>query len=298
MRIVKYILSDSGEPFDITNTALVSNSDPIAFQGHLQITERRPALDIFKFPYNKSTLRISTVMELQSYDYAVQEDRTYSLILTESGSLEPLTSMYPDKSLVATQDIQDQLREYQEDDVFSPKFFYQPLNTAAYGATTLSIAVPSRLYFMPTKELPLAGKRIAVKDVLLLTGVATTCGNRAYARLYKASSVSSAAVQKVLGLDAIVIGKTKTAEFAGSQEVIGDWTDYSYALNPRGDGYIVSTGSSTGSASSIASYSWLDGALGTDAGRSIRDPAAAQAIFALRPTHDGSVEGNTPPLCP
>lgn len=41
---------------------------------------------------------------------------------------------------------------------------------------------------------------------------------------------------------AIVVGKTKTAEFGGSQEAIGDWSDYSYAFNPRADGYLVATG--------------------------------------------------------
>jgi len=50
-------------------------------------------------------------------------------------------------------------------------------------------------------------------------------------------------------LGAIVVGKTKTAEFAGSQEVIGDWVDYSSVFNTRADGYLRYTGSSTGSAS-------------------------------------------------
>ncbi|KAK2764404.1 hypothetical protein FQN54_009098 [Arachnomyces sp. PD_36] len=170
---------------------------------------------------------------------------------------------------------------------------YQPLNAAAYGATTLCVAVPSRLYFHPTTEKPLAGTRIAVKDLFHLKGVHTGCGNRAYSGLYPESSVTSSAVQKAIDQGAIIVGKTKTAEFGGSQEVVGDWVDYSYPFNVRGDGYFVSTGSSTGSASAMAAYDWLDITLGTDAGGGVRDPAVAHGLFGLRPSHDGSSGGNS-----
>ncbi|KAH0563242.1 hypothetical protein GP486_002187 [Trichoglossum hirsutum] len=115
-----------------------------------------------------------------------------------------------------------------------------------------------------TPELPLAGMRIAIKDLFHLNGVHTGCGNRAYLRLHPASKTTSPAVQAVISKGAIVVGKTKTVEFGGSQEVVGDWVDYSYAFNARGDGYLASTGSSTGSASSLAAYPWLDITLGTD----------------------------------
>ncbi|PQE25383.1 hypothetical protein CJF30_00000086 [Rutstroemia sp. NJR-2017a BBW] len=106
--------------------------------------------------------------------------------------------------------------------------------------------------------------RIAIKDLFHLKGIHTGCGNRAYRKLHGVSSISSSAVQSVLDSGAIIVGKTKTAEFGGSQEVIGDWCDYFYAFNVRGDGYLASTGSSTGSAAGLAAYEWLDIALGTD----------------------------------
>ncbi|KAK4032969.1 amidase signature domain-containing protein [Parachaetomium inaequale] len=172
---------------------------------------------------------------------------------------------------------------------------YHTLNASAYGAATLCIAVPSRLYATSTK--PLAGMRVAVKDVFHLNGVRTTCGNRAYGQLYGPSKVSSASVQKAVDLGATVLGKTKTAEFAGSQEVIGDWADYSYAFNSRAHGYSLCTGSSTGSASAVTAYSWVDIGLGSDAGGSVRDPAVAHGIYGFRPSHDGSLERDTPALC-
>lgn len=143
-------------------------------------------------------------------------------------------------------------------------FSYQSITASAYGSSTLRVAVPSRLYFTPSEHLPLAGVRLSVKDLFHLKGVPTTHGNRAYARLYGEKQVTSAAVQDAINKGAIIVGKTKTAEFAGSQEVEGDWADYSCPFNPRADGYLRSTGSSTGSASGVASYSWLDGSLGSD----------------------------------
>jgi Asp-tRNA(Asn)/Glu-tRNA(Gln) amidotransferase A subunit family amidase len=141
---------------------------------------------------------------------------------------------------------------------------YEPLNAAAYGTHALTIAVPSRLRFKATAEQPLAGVRIAVKDAFDVKGTCTGQGNRAFRALATSASHSSNRVQTAVDLGAIVIGKTKSSEFGGSQEWIGDWTDYSYAFNSRADGYLVSTGSSTGSGSSIGSYSWVDVTIGTD----------------------------------
>lgn len=138
------------------------------------------------------------------------------------------------------------------------------MNAAAFGASSLCVAVPSRLKATKLEQKPLAGMRIAIKDLFHLKGVHTGCGNRAYRMLHDASKTSSSAIESVIELGGIVVGKTKTVEFGSSQEVIGDWCDYFYPFNARGDGYIAGTGSSTGSASSLAAYPWLDITLGTD----------------------------------
>ena len=81
--------------------------------------------------------------------------------------------------------------------------------TDAYGA--LSIAVPSRLYYpAPTEDKPLSGKRLGVKDIYNLKGVRTSGGNRAYRDLVDPAPESAAALQTLIGMGAIVIGKTKT----------------------------------------------------------------------------------------
>ncbi|KAI0875696.1 amidase-like protein [Hypoxylon argillaceum] len=164
---------------------------------------------------------------------------------------------------------------------------YENLNAAAFGASSLCVAVPSRLKAIKSEKKPLAGMRIGIKDLFHLKGVHTGCGNRAYRMLHDASKASSSAVESVLDLGGVIVGKTKTVEFGSSQEVIGDWSDYFYPFNSRGDGYIAGTGSSTGSASGLAAYPWLDITLGTDAGGSIRDPAVAHGVYGFRPSHDG-----------
>ena len=71
-------------------------------------------------------------------------------------------------------------------------------------------------------------------------------------------------MQKATDQGAIVVGKTKTAQFSGRQEAVGDWSGDFYPFNAHGDGYFVSTGSSTGNASATATYDWLDISLGID----------------------------------
>lgn len=141
---------------------------------------------------------------------------------------------------------------------------YENLNAAAFGSSSICLAVPSRLRFPKSKNSPLAGLRIGIKDLIHLKGVHTGCGNRAYRKLHGAAETSSSVLQSVVDLGGVIVGKTKTVEFGGSQEVIGDWSDYFYSFNARGDGYLASTGSSTGSASALAAYPWLDVTLGTD----------------------------------
>ncbi|KAG9254379.1 amidase-like protein [Emericellopsis atlantica] len=175
---------------------------------------------------------------------------------------------------------------------------YQSISASAYGQRTKCVAVPSRLYFKRTKELPLAGIRLSVKDVFHLKGVVTTNGNRAYESLYGEQDVSSAAGQAAIDKGAIIVGKAITVEFAGAQEVEGDWADFRYPKNPRADGYLRATGSSVGSACGMATYPWLDGSLGSDCGESIRDPAVAFGVAGFRASHDGIQEKNTSVPCP
>ncbi|KAF3931734.1 Amidase [Dactylella cylindrospora] len=126
------------------------------------------------------------------------------------------------------------------------------------------IPVPSRLYFNTTNpSLPLSGKRIAIKDIIDLSGLPTSASSKAYAAYHGPASSTAAAVRKLIDLGAVVIGKTKTTQFA-TGETARDWIDFQCPFNPRADGYLDPAGSSTGSGAAVAGYEWVDFGLGTD----------------------------------
>jgi len=149
--------------------------------------------------------------------------------------------------------------------------------------------VPSRLYYTPTPEKPLAGVRLAVKDNYDLKGMKTSGGSRALFEINPISNKTATPVQKLIDAGAIVVGKNKLSEFAFAGRYHLDHIDFLLPFNPRGDGYNSPGDSSGGSASAIASYDWLDVALGSDTGGSIRGPALANGIFGNRPSQ-GSVD--------
>ncbi|EPS35863.1 hypothetical protein H072_10674 [Dactylellina haptotyla CBS 200.50] len=175
------------------------------------------------------------------------------------------------------------------------KLYPDPYGAFVYGVTqtddgfkrffTDMIPVPSRLYANKTtaKYLPLAGKRVAVKDIIDLKGLPTGASSKAFAAFHGPAKKTAAAVQKLIDLGAVVVGKTKTTQFANG-ETARDWIELQCPFNPRADGYLDPAGSSTGSGAAVAGYEWVDYALGTDTCGSIIWPAALQGIFGLRPT--------------
>jgi Asp-tRNA(Asn)/Glu-tRNA(Gln) amidotransferase A subunit family amidase len=71
-----------------------------------------------------------------------------------------------------------------------------------------------------------------------------------------------------------------------AREEPSDAVDFHTAFNPRGDGYKSPAGSNSGSAAAVASYGWLDCAIGTDTSGSGRRPALVNGIYQFRPSHD------------
>ena len=180
----------------------------------------------------------------------------------------------------------------------SPAGDFIYLSAAIPGSSSLTIGVPSRLYYTPTAEKPLAGVRIGVKDIYDIAGVKTSCGNRAFYDLYPPRNTTALAVQKLIDAGAVIVGKQKTSQFANGEEATVDWVDYHSPFNPRGDGYQDPSSSSAGAGASIGSYPWLDIAIGSDTGGSIRGPSESQGLFGNRPSH-GLVElTNVMPLAP
>ncbi|KAG5764035.1 hypothetical protein H9Q72_007882 [Fusarium xylarioides] len=167
-----------------------------------------------------------------------------------------------------------------------PSGTHHPLRAGALSAGGLTIAVPSRLYYTPTKEKPLAGLRLGVKDLYDLKGVKTSGGNRALYEMSKVKTKTALSVQKLIDAGAVVVGKNKMSEFAFAGGYVTEHIDYLLPCNPRGDGYNSPGDSSGGSAAAVASYDWLDASMGSDTGGSIRGPALQNAVHGNRPTQD------------
>lgn len=158
------------------------------------------------------------------------------------------------------------------------------LSAAIPGAQSLTIGVPSRLYYTKTTNQPLAGVRLGVKDIYDIAGIKTSCGNRAYYNLYPARTATAEAVQRLIDAGAVVIGKMKTSQFANGEQATADWVDYHSPFNIRGDGYQDPSSSSSGPGAGIGSYDWLDIGLGSDTGGSIRGPSDSNGCFGNRPS--------------
>lgn len=108
----------------------------------------------------------------------------------------------------------------------SGAYRYASVNTVS--DSTVGIPVPSRLYSLGTKaeSKPLSGVRVTVKDIIDIDGVKTSNGNRAWFELYPAANATAPAVQRLVDMGAVLVGKTKTSQFANADRVTADWVDY------------------------------------------------------------------------
>ena len=102
-----------------------------------------------------------------------------------------------------------------------------------------------------------------MKDNFRIHGVRTSLCNRAYYELYPPSKETADCVSLLISAGAHVVGTTKLASFAATEEPI-ECVDFQAPWNPRADGYQSPAGSSSGSGAAIASYPWLDIAIGSD----------------------------------
>ena len=129
------------------------------------------------------------------------------------------------------------------------------------------------------EDNPLLGIPLAIKDSIITLGVPTTAGSKILENFVP--PFDATAVDKLRVAGAVFLGKSNTDEFT-----MGSSTEHS-AFHPTGNPWNlrrVPGGSSGGSAAAVAADEAL-GALGTDTGGSIRQPASFCGVVGLKPTY-------------
>jgi len=126
---------------------------------------------------------------------------------------------------------------------------------------------------------PLHGIPIALKDLVDTAGVRTTAASALF--VDRVPTQDAEIVRRLKAAGAVLLGKLNMHEFAyGGSSVI---SAFGPVRNPWGVEYSPG-GSSGGSAAAVAAEMCL-GAIGSDTGGSIREPAGYCGIVGLKPTY-------------
>src|SRR3954447_18359357 len=128
---------------------------------------------------------------------------------------------------------------------------------------------------------PLAGVPLALKDVMTMEGIPTTCGSRILEGWRPPYDATVTARLKAAGV--VILGKTNMDEFAMGSST--EHSAYGATRNPW-DLERIPGGSGGGSAAAVAALE-APLAIGTDTGGSIRQPGAVTGTVGVKPTYGG-----------
>jgi aspartyl-tRNA(Asn)/glutamyl-tRNA(Gln) amidotransferase subunit A len=126
---------------------------------------------------------------------------------------------------------------------------------------------------------PMHGVPYAAKDIFDVAGMATTCHSKL--RIHHRATADATAIVKLREAGAVLLGKLALHEFAtGGPTLELPWpaarNPWNLDLHPGG--------SSSGSGVAVA-IGTAPGALGTDTGGSVRNPATCCGVIGMKPTY-------------
>lgn len=129
-----------------------------------------------------------------------------------------------------------------------------------------------------SEDGPLAGLSFAIKDLLAVRDLRMTLGVEAFDYV---PSFDAVAVERLLDAGASIVGKANTDAYAFGPT--GEFSELRDVTNPAAPDRVPG-GSSSGSAAAVRA-GLVDAALGTDAGGSLRIPAACCGVVGVKPTN-------------